>query len=70
MLFEMYYNMLNVWFLQLMPATCQTQTNRKNERSMKRAIDANVNIALCKIIMATTKVDRAPEEPFQFIYKT
>ena len=34
---------------------------------------ANVNklgIALCKIIMTTTKVDRAPEKHFQFIHKT
>ena len=38
MLFEMYYNMLNVCFLQLMPATCQTQTDRKTDRSMKTAM--------------------------------
>ena len=38
MLFEMYYNMLNVSFLQLMPTTCQTQTDRKTDRSIKTAM--------------------------------
>ena len=65
MLFEMYYNMLNVWFLQLMPATCQTQTDRKTDQSMKTAMQmwTRMGMALCKII-ATTKVDIVPEEPF------
>ena len=66
MLFEMYYNMLNVWFLQFMSATCQTQTDRKTDRSMKTAMHmwTRLGIAQCKIIMATTKVDLAPEEFF------
>ena len=40
MLFEkyMYYNMLNVWFLQLMSATCQPQTDRKTDWPMKTLI--------------------------------
>ena len=62
--------MLNVWFLQLMPETCQT--GRKTDRLMKTSMQiwTLLCIALCKIIMATTKVDLAPENPFQFIYKT
>ena len=65
MLFEMYYNMLNVWFLQLMPATCQIQTDRKTDRSMKTAMQmwTRLCIALCKIIMATTKVDQHLKNP-------
>ena len=84
MLFEMYCNMLNVWFLQLMPATCQTQTDRKTDRSidllqtdrktdrsMKTAMQmwTRLGIALCKLIMVTTKVDLAPEEPFSLFIK-
>ena len=66
MLFEMYYSMLNVWFLQWMPVMCQTQTDRKTDRSMKTAMQTwtRLGIALSKIIMATTKMDLAPEEPF------
>ena len=72
MLYEMYYKMLHVWFLKLMPATCQTQTDSKPDLSLKTAMPmlTRMGIALCKIIMATVKVDRAPEHPFQFIYKT
>ena len=72
MLYEMYYNILNVWFLQLMPATCQTQIDRKTDRSLKTAMPmwTRLDMALCKIIMATTKVNLAPEKSFQFIYKT
>ena len=65
----MYYNMLNVGFLQLMSATCHNPTDRKN-RPVNEESYARLGIALRKIIMATTKVDLAPEEPFLFIYKT
>ena len=54
-----------------MPATCQTQTDRKTDRSMKTAMQMRTRqgIVLCKIIMATTVVDFAPEEPFSLFIK-
>ena len=55
-----------------MPATCQTQIDGKIDWSMKTAMQMRTRlvVALCKIIMATTKAELAPEEPFTFIYKT
>ena len=67
MLFEMYYDMLNVWFLQLMPATfVKLELIEKPIDNWKKAMQMwkRMGIAICQIIMATTNVDLASEEPF------
>ena len=47
------------------------QTDRKSDRSMKTAMPlwTRLGIAICKIIMATTKVDLAPDNPFSLFIK-
>ena len=71
MLYEMYYNMLNIWFLQLMPVKCQTQTDRKTDHSMKTAMQmwTRLGIVLCKIIMQQQRWTLHLKTPFNLFIK-